>query len=66
MLSNKDITRLEAYLTLEVYDIHTYIHTITCVSYSLWSFGMEIRFIDHFNIQLVITLNYSTTTNFHA
>jgi hypothetical protein len=28
-------------------------------------FGLDIGFIDHFNIQPVITLNYSAIVNFH-
>jgi hypothetical protein len=31
-----------------------------------WGFGLEIGFTDHFNTQLVTTLNYSTITNFHT
>jgi hypothetical protein len=29
-------------------------------------FGFDIGFIDHFNTQLVITLNYSAIANFHT
>jgi hypothetical protein len=29
-------------------------------------FGLDIGFIDHFNTQLVITLNYSAIPNFHT
>jgi hypothetical protein len=29
-------------------------------------FGLEIGFIDHFNIRLVSTLNYSAIANFHT
>jgi hypothetical protein len=29
-------------------------------------FGLHIEFIDHFNLQLVITLNYSAIANFHT
>jgi hypothetical protein len=29
-------------------------------------FGLDITFIRHFNIQLVITLNYSSSANFHT
>jgi hypothetical protein len=33
---------------------------VTCMSDSLWGFGLEIGFIDHFNTHLVTTLNYGT------
>jgi hypothetical protein len=29
-------------------------------------FGLDIGFIDHFNIQLIITLNYSTIADLHT
>jgi hypothetical protein len=29
-------------------------------------FGLDIVFVDDFNIQLVITLNYSAIANFHT
>jgi hypothetical protein len=29
-------------------------------------FGLEARFIDHFNTRLVTTLNYSVIANFHT
>jgi hypothetical protein len=29
-------------------------------------FGLEIGFIDHFNIRLVTTLNYSAIADFHT
>jgi hypothetical protein len=39
---------------------------VTYISHSCWGFGLDIVFIDHFNTQLVITLNYSIITNFHT
>jgi hypothetical protein len=33
---------------------------------SQWDIGLDIGFIGHFNIQLVITLDYSTIANFHT
>jgi hypothetical protein len=36
------------------------------MSDSGWSFGLDIGFIDHFNTQLIITLNYSTIADFHT
>jgi hypothetical protein len=41
-------------------------YIFTCMSDSRWGFGLDTGFIDHFNTQLVITLNYSTITNFHT
>jgi hypothetical protein len=37
----------------------------TCMSDSGPSFGLDIGFIDHFNTQLVITLNYSAIADLH-
>jgi hypothetical protein len=31
-----------------------------------WGFGLEIGFIDHFNTQLVATLNYIAIANLHT
>jgi hypothetical protein len=36
------------------------------MSESRRGFGLDIGFIDHFNIQLVITLNYGAIPNFHT
>jgi hypothetical protein len=30
------------------------------------NFGLDIRFIDHFNTRFVITLNYSVIANLHT
>jgi hypothetical protein len=37
-----------------------------CMSDFRREFGFDIGFIDHFNTQLVITLNYSAITNLHT
>jgi hypothetical protein len=37
--------------------------TVTCMSDSRQGFGLDIRFTDHFNTQLVITFNYSVIAN---
>jgi ethanolamine utilization microcompartment shell protein EutS len=42
------------------------VHIVMCMSDSWWGFGLDIGFIDHFNIQLVITLNYSAITELHT
>jgi hypothetical protein len=39
---------------------------VTCMGDYRQGFGLEIGFTDHFNTQLVITLNYSTIANFHT
>jgi hypothetical protein len=42
-------------------DIHTYItytYIVTCTSDCQRDFGLETKFIDHFNKKLVTTLNY--------
>jgi hypothetical protein len=39
---------------------------VKCMSDSRRGFGLEIGFIDHFNTQLVFTLNYSAIADFHA
>jgi hypothetical protein len=41
------------------------IYIVMCLSDSRRGFGLNIGFIDHFNKQLVITINYSATANFH-
>jgi hypothetical protein len=42
------------------------LYVVTYLSDSRRGFGLDIGFTDHFNTQLVITLNYSTITNFHT
>jgi hypothetical protein len=42
------------------------LHIVTWRSDYKWGFGLEIRFIDHFNTRLVTTLTYSANTNFHT
>jgi hypothetical protein len=39
---------------------------ITILSDCRRGFGLEIGFIDHFNTQLVTTLNYSAIADFHT
>jgi hypothetical protein len=39
---------------------------VTCMSDSRLGFGLEIGFIDDFNTQLVITLNYSVIADLHT
>jgi hypothetical protein len=39
---------------------------VTILSDSGRGFGLHVGFIDHFNTQLVITLNYSAIANFHT
>jgi hypothetical protein len=39
---------------------------VMCMSDYRRGFGLEIRFIDHFNTQLVTTLNYSAIANLHT
>jgi hypothetical protein len=43
--------------------VHMY---VTILNVCQWGFELDIGFIDHFNTQLVITLNYSATANFHT
>jgi hypothetical protein len=40
--------------------------TVTCMSDSGRGFGLDVGFIDHFNTQLVITLNYSAIAGLHT
>jgi hypothetical protein len=40
-------------------------YIVTCMSDSRQGFGLEIGFIDHFNTQLMTTLNYSAIPNLH-
>jgi hypothetical protein len=40
-------------------------YTVTHQSASRRGFGLEIGFIDHFNTQLVTTLNYSVIADLH-
>jgi hypothetical protein len=44
---------------------HT-VYNVTCMSDSQRDLGLEIEFIDHFNTQLVITLNYSIISNLYT
>jgi hypothetical protein len=40
---------------------------LSCSMYdSQWGFGLDIGFMDHFNMQLITTLNYSAIANFHT
>jgi hypothetical protein len=41
------------------------LNTLTCRSDSRRGFGLDTGFIDHFNTQLVFTLNYSAIDNLH-
>jgi hypothetical protein len=41
-------------------------HIVTCMSDYRRGFGLEVVFIDHFNTEPVITLNYSAIANFHS
>jgi hypothetical protein len=41
-------------------------HIVTWRSDYKWGFGLEIRFIYHFNTRLVTTLTYSVIPNFHT
>jgi hypothetical protein len=36
------------------------------MSDSQWGFGLEIGFIDHFNVRLVTIFNYSASADFHT
>jgi hypothetical protein len=40
-------------------------YIVTCMSDYQRGFGLEIKFIDHFNTRLVTTLNYSAIANLH-
>jgi hypothetical protein len=40
--------------------------TVTCESDYRRGVGFDIRFIDHFNTKLIITLNYKAIANFHT
>jgi ethanolamine utilization microcompartment shell protein EutS len=42
------------------------LHIVTILSDSRPGFGLDIGFIDHFNTQLVITLDYSAIANFYT
>jgi hypothetical protein len=44
----------------------TAVHIVMCTSDSRWGFELETRFIDHFNTQIVTTLDYSAITNVHT
>jgi hypothetical protein len=41
------------------------LNMVTCYSDPRRGFGLDIGFIDHFNKQLVIRINYSAIANFH-
>jgi hypothetical protein len=45
------------------YELDVYI--VSCMSDYRRGFGLDIQFIDYFNTQLVITLNYSAIADFH-
>jgi hypothetical protein len=56
-------------MTLQIisqFIIRKNVHIVMCMSDSWRGFGLDIRFIDHFNIQLIITLNYSAITDIHT
>jgi hypothetical protein len=59
----------ECFLRYNSFILHTFhpdtLYIVTCMSDYKWSFGLDIGFIDHFNTQLVITLNYGAISNFH-
>jgi hypothetical protein len=41
-------------------------HTVTCMCDYRRCFGLDIGFINQFNTQLVITINYSAIVDFHT
>jgi hypothetical protein len=43
---------------------YQYFHVYECDSE--WGLGLHVGFIDHFNTQLVIALNYGAIANFHT
>jgi hypothetical protein len=42
------------------------LNIVRCMCDSRRGFGLDIGFIDHFNTQLVITLNYSSIAHLHT
>jgi hypothetical protein len=43
-----------------------YVNVVTCISDSRLAFGLEIGFVDHFNLRIVTTLNYSAIADLHT